>query len=261
MSDIRFPYSADRTGRPMISLQRRPLPDQLRDQIWETVKQGHYRPGDRLPSEQELAAKFSVSRATVREALKTMEDEHLIICRHGLGRFVAPAAAGVYSDAIANLKSVTELAQDLAIPLSTRVLSVREELPDEFVKSRLNLQSGATVVILERLRLAHDEPVIYSVDHFSRAIVAGTLDARLFEGSLLTVMEGSWNIRLSYSRAIISAVNLSSELSQQVGVPDCVPWILMEQVNYDAQDHPVLYSRDYHRGDKFQFHALRRRRR
>jgi len=244
----------------MTTLQRRPLPAQLRDQIWQTVQQGHYRPGDRLPSEQELTAQFGVSRATVREALKIMEDEHLILCRHGVGRYVAPAIAGIYSDAINNLKSVTELAADLAISLSTRVLSLREELPDELVQSRLSLQPGAAVVILERMRLAQDEPVIYSVDHFARAIVVGALSPQVFEGSLLALMENSWNVRLAYSRAVISAVNLGAQLSERIEVPDCVPWILMEQVNYDAHDRPVLYSRDYHRGDKFQFHALRRRR-
>jgi DNA-binding GntR family transcriptional regulator len=73
-------------------------------------------------------------------------------------------------------------------------------------------------------------------------------------------MEEKWNARLSYSKAVLSAVILEPELSQRIRVSDSIPWILMEQVNYNAQDQPVLYSKDYHRGDKIQFRVLRRRR-
>lgn len=244
----------------MPALDRRPLAAQLRDQIWQLVQEEHYRTGDQLPSEQQLAARFSVSRATVREALKALEEERLIICRHGVGRFVAPGPSGVLSEAITNLNSVTEVARSLATPISTQVLSLREELPEDVVRTRLNLEPGVAVVILERVRLANDEPVIYSTDIFRRSIVVGELCPDEFAGSLLSLMEGRWNAYLAYSKAVISAVVLDSDLSQCIGVPEGVPWILLEQVNFDAQDHPVLYSKDYHRGDRFQFHVLRRRR-
>jgi|YNPNPStandDraft_1061719.scaffolds.fasta_scaffold06786_4 GntR family transcriptional regulator len=244
----------------METLDHKPLPARVRDRIWELIQQGHYRTGEQLPSEQSLAARFGVSRATVREALKILEEEGLILCRHGVGRLVTAGASGILSEAITNLKSVTEMAGELAIPLSTQVLALREELPDDVVRTRLNLQPGMGVVVLERVRLAHSEPVIYSIDIFPRAIVVGELRAEMFAGSLLAVMEGEWETRLAYSRAIISAVLLDPELSQQIGVPDSPPWILLEQINYDTRDRPVLYSKDYHRGDKFQFHVLRRRR-
>jgi GntR family transcriptional regulator len=90
--------------------------------------------------------------------------------------------------------------------------------------------------------------------------VVGELRAEEFTGSLLSVMEGAWNTRLAYSKAVIRAVILDPELSQRIGAPDRAPWIMLEQVNYDVQDRPVLYSEDCHRGDKFEFHVLRRRR-
>lgn len=244
----------------METLDHRPLPARVRDRIWELIQQGHYRTGEQLPSEQSLAARFGVSRATIREALKIMEEEGLILCRHGVGRIVASGISGILSEAITTLKSVTEMANDLSVPLSTRVLSLREELPDEVARARLNLEPGIGVVVLERVRLAQNDPVIYSIDIFPRTIVVGELYPERFAGSLLAVMEGEWETRLAYSRAIISAVMLDAELSERIGVPDFAPWILLEQLNYDTRDRPILYSKDYHRGDKFQFHVLRRRR-
>jgi len=233
---------------------------QLRDMIWEAVESDHLRSGDKLPSEQSLASRFGVSRATVREALKLLEEQHLILCRHGVGRFVAPGPSGVLSEGITRLESVTEMADGLNISLSTQVLSLREELPTDLVQTRLGLQPGLSVVVLERLRLADDDPVIYSIDVFPRSIVSGDLQEEEFTGSLLAVMESRWNAHLAYSKAVISAVILDAEMGTRAKLPVGVPWILLEQVNYDQSDHPLLYSKDYHRGDRFQFHVVRTRR-
>jgi GntR family transcriptional regulator len=241
-------------------LDRRPLATQVRDRIWDTIQEGQFRPGDQLPSEQVLVNRFGVSRSTVREALKLLEEERLVLCRHGVGRFVAPGASGVLSEGIERLQSVTEMADGLGISIATNVLTLHEELPEASVQRHLDLEAGMAVVVLERVRLADGDPIIYSVDVFPRALVQGSLQPECFAGSLLAVMEGQWNTWLAYSKAVISAVTLEDELSARIGVPGCAPWVLLEQVNYDAQDRPVLYSRDYHRGDRFQFHVLRRRR-
>jgi GntR family transcriptional regulator len=241
-------------------LDRRSLATQVRDQIWDMVQDGYYRPGDQLPSEHDLVCRFGVSRSTVREALKILEEEHLLLCRHGVGRFVAPGTTGVLTEGITSLQSVTEMATDLDISLSTVVLDLREAVPDDFVRARLDLEPGASVVVLERVRLAEDDPVIYSIDIFPRALVVGAIDPATFEGSLLSAMENGWSTTVAYSKAVISAVTLDAQLSQRVGVSQSTPWILLEQTNYDPQDLPVLFSKDYHRGDKFQFHVVRRRR-
>jgi GntR family transcriptional regulator len=244
----------------LLRVDRRSLALQLRDRIWEMIQEGTYRPGEKVPPEQELAARFGVSRATVREALRILQEERVILSRHGIGHFVAPDPSSVLSEEITRLKSVTELAHERGLTIGTYVLSLREETPEEGVREHLNLESGETAVVLERVRLAQGEPIIYSVDVFPRRIVVGELCPEEFAGSLLAVMEGKWNARLAYSKTLISAVNLDPSLSQRIGAPDRVAWILMEQVNYDAQDRPLLYSKDYHRGDKFQFRVLRRRR-
>ena len=184
----------------------------------------------------------------------------MLLCHHGVGRFVAPGPSGVLSDAITDLKSVTEMSQELATPVSTRVLSLQEELPDDVVRSRLQLKPEMAVVVLERIRLGQNKPVISSRDVFPRSIVVGELCPEEFAGSLLSLMEDGWNTRLAYSKTTISAVTLDPELSQRIDAPDCAPWIMLEQINYDVQDRPVLYSKDHHRGDKFQFDVLRRRR-
>jgi len=215
---------------------RRSLAVQVRDRIWHEVEAGVLHAGEKLPSEQDLAARFGVSRATVREALKIMEEERVVLCRHGVGRFLAPDPASVLTDEMTRLKSVTELTRGLGISPTTKVISLREEPADDLVSSRLDLEPSSPVVVVERVR------------------------AEEFEGSLFAQMEEKWGLQLVYAKTVISAILLDSETCQRIGVPEGIPWLMMEEIVFDAQDRPQLYSNDYHRGDKMQFRVLRHRR-
>jgi len=240
-----------------VTRDSRSLPIQIRDEILEMFDVEGYQVGDRIPSEQELAERLHVSRPTLREALKFLEEERFLYCKHGRGRFVALERSCVY-EAITRLQSVTEMMQERSLVAQARVLSLREEPAGEVIATQLGIEADTPVVLLERIRLAEQEPLIYSIDIFPRAIVKGHLEPKEFEGSLLSIMEERWNVRLDYSKTIISAVQLDSDITQNMGLPADLPWILLEQVNYTAYHEPVVYSKDYHRGDKFSFHVVRR---
>lgn len=239
---------------------RRPLAVRARDHIWQMVQQGSYSAGDRLPSEEQLAAQLGVSRPTIREALRQLEEERLVVCRHGVGRFVAPNPDSLVHEEITRLLSVTEMARQLGIAIETHVLALNEEGADERIAAHLGLQPEAPILRLERVRRSSGAPVIYSIDVLPRALAPDPLETTAFAGSLLALMEDQWGTVVAYSRATFSAVMLDPTLSRMIGAPDGMPWVFMEHVNYDAGDRPVLYSRDYYRGDIYQFHVLRRRR-
>lgn len=238
---------------------RKTLVVQVRDEILEMLRSGNYRPGNQLPSEAELSEKFGVNRATVREALRILQEEHVIITRHGLGRFMAPDPASLLTDDITRLRAVTEMAQLLGMTIGTEVLSLEEETPDEVVSEALALGPDETVMVLQRVRSTADGPVIYSIDIFPRRFVVGEIDSAQFTGSLLGIMEQQWQVRLAYSKASLTAVMLDPEICRRIQVAEDIPWILLEQLNFDAADRPVLYSKDYHHGAYFRFSVLRRR--
>ena len=244
----------------LLHKERRSLALQLRDQIRLMMKEKYFRAGDQLPSEESLVNTFGVSRTTVREALKLLEEEKVIYVRHGLGRFVAFDPSNFLTEDITRLESVTEMATSLGIMIETEIVSLRSEPAVGVIQARLDLQTADSVYILERARKTAGETVIFSIDIFPMNIVPGEIEKDQFRGSLLELMEGEWGKRLAYSRAIISAEQLDGELCAKIHDCSGSTWILMEQVNYDEDDHPVLYSKDYHRSDKFHFHVLRRRR-
>ncbi len=243
-----------------ISKDKRSLALQLRDLIRQMLKEKYYRAGDRLPSEEKLVEIYGVSRATIREALKLLEEEKIILVRHGLGRFVALDPANFLTEDVTRLESVTEMAHELGIQIETKVVSLQKMPADEVVRARLDLSGDEPVYILERARCTGGETIIFSIDIFPSRIVPDEINSDIFRGSLLAIMEEEWDHSLAYSRATLSAELLPLDLQEKVNDPDHSAWILMEQVNYDQHDHPVLYSKDYHRSDKFRFHVLRRRR-
>ncbi len=243
-----------------VRVERRSLALQLRDQIRAMMKEKYFRAGDQLPSEESMASTFLVSRATVREALKLLEEEKVLIVRHGLGRFVIGDPSDFLTEDISRLESVTEMAAALGITIETEVVSLSSVPAAGVIQARLNLQPGDPVYILERARKTNGETVIFSIDMFPAHIVPGEIHKEEFQDLLLNLMEGAWGKRLVYSRAVISAEQMDDELCAKIHDFTRSVWILMEQVNYEEGDNPVLYSKDYHRSDKFHFHVLRRRR-
>jgi len=239
---------------------KRSLAIQLRDRLRQLMREKFYRVGDQIPSEEALVHMFGVSRATVREALKLLEEEKVIIVRHGLGRFVAFDPNSQISEDVTRLESVTEMSNNLGFALETEVLSFHCEKASEKVSAHLNLSPGEWVYVLKRIRKAAGEIFIYSIDIFPQSLVPEEPNSEDFNGSLVALMENTWGTHLAYSRATLSATMADDELADHPDVDCQVPWILMEQINFDPHDRPILYSRDFHRSDKFRFHVLRRRR-
>lgn len=243
-----------------MSRDRRSLPLQVRDQILALIKREDLKPGDQLPTEAEIAARFDVARTTAREALKLLEQDGVVDVRHGLGRYVSQLAT--LERPITTLESVTEMMRSRDYAVTNRVLSLATRPANDEEAAALDQPVGAELIQLERVRLHHGDPLIYSLDLVPRALIEAPLDPGDWSGSLLDMLE-SRGFRVVSAGAQIQATRLPPEARQALG-PDLQdpdgPWILLIQRNLDEKGRPVIYSRDYHRGDRFTFNVVRRRR-
>src|SRR5579883_448612 len=239
-------------------INRRSMVEQLREALMELLRTEQYPAGSQIPSEQELVERFAVSRATVREVLKSLVQAGLLDCRHGKGYFVLSPEAVIHKP-VTQLQSVTELMADMGYAVENRVLRMREENPSPLVRRELQLKEGQTVLRLERVRLSREQPLIYSIDIFPRDLVPGAWQEQNWSGSLLQFFDEASNINIVSSRAVIRAVLLDEQLCAEIGVPPQTAWLCMEQLNVTKSGRPVLFSQDYHRGENFQFYVTRRR--
>ena len=242
------------TLQPVVT-DTRSLPVQVAGQIRGLLSGGDLPPGQQLPTEASFAARFGVGRTTVREALKLLENDGLIQVRRGLGRFVSAAPA--LRRPLTRLESVTELMTSAGYQVTSRVLSATAGPPAPDEREALKLPERSEVVRLERLRMHRDEAYIYSVDVMPRSYFPADLGEVDWAGSLLDFLD-SRGARPAYSVAQISAVHLPAGLAAEHDLAAGVPWLLMVQVNTTLAGDPVIYSHDYHRGDRFTFDVLRR---
>ncbi len=235
---------------------RRPLTLQLRDELRELIRRDGLRAGDQLPAETELATRFAVGRTTVREALKTLEQDGLLDVRRGRGRFVSELPS--LKSPLTRLESVTEMMDRLGYVVESKVLGVEVGAARGEESDALQLAPGMSVVRLERLRLQHGDPLIYSLDVFPRSSIDGPVETADWSGSLFRLLETKGR-RIVSAAAQVRAATLPRHVARRVGRLAQRPWLLMVQRAALESGEPIVYSHDYHRGDVFTFHALRRR--
>jgi GntR family transcriptional regulator len=258
LTDLPSRSAAPAAGR-QAGARPKPLRLQVRDRVFDLLAERGLRPGEKIPTEPDLIALLGVSRATLREGLQLLEQEGVIATRHGIGRFLVAAPETLATD-ISRLRGVSELLKEHRIRASVRLLEVTRRKADDVVARALQIAPGTPVIYLERVWMQRAGPVIYSVDILPEALLGPAWTPRDFQGSLLELIETRSSRVLGHARSDVRAVTLPPALAQRVGVSSDIAWLRMDQINFDTNGQPMIYSQDYHRGDWITFHAVRLRR-
>ena len=137
---------------------------QLKVALTEGIEQGDWGPGDLIPSESELGKFYGVSRTVVRQALKEMTYEGLVVRQKGKGTFVKQPKISSRS-LVQSLEGFYGDMADRGVPVTTQVLEQTLEPADSDVALNLELESMAPVVKLVRLRFVEEEPIVLVVSY------------------------------------------------------------------------------------------------
>ena len=155
--------------------------------------------GDRLPSEPELAKRLGVSRATLREAMRSFEAQGLIRRRQGLGTFVV-SQAGVLESGLEILESIDTLAARIKLTTTLGNLTINQRAADAVQAQALNVEPGAALLEVERVILAEERPVAYLVDVLPETVLHPSELAQGFTGSVLDFLIKRGQPVLAYSK-------------------------------------------------------------
>jgi GntR family transcriptional regulator len=228
-----------------------------REAIMALIAREELKAGDKLPSEAELALMFNISRPTLREALKLLEQDGLILTMHGRGRFLSAAATLRVERPITAYESITSMLRQLGYKPQTRLVSLCEQPADKDAARALRCRAGTPVVAVERLRLQGSDPLVYCIEILRRDSLPETLDEEAFKGSLNDLLERKRK-RPRMSSASVSAVELPKPVARLIGPKHAGPWLLITETCFTDKGEPVVFARDYHRGDAFSFNFSRR---
>ena len=149
------------------------LADRLRDELLEEMTSSQLRPGDKLPTEGELATRFGVSRATVREAVTSLVEAGYVTRRHGSGSYVSERRRMPHG--LDSTLSYLAMIESAGVRAGMRVLDAVLEQSSK-IDSPLQLSQGDTVLAVERVRTADDQPVIYSRDRIPARLLKADYD-------------------------------------------------------------------------------------
>lgn len=228
------------------------LTDQTVLAIQEAIKQGKFPPGSQLPPEMELLQMMGISRTTLREALRILEEQRFIRKRRGLGTFVMERA--IVKDMSQNF-GITEMISQAGYTPGTRDFKISTEEASKALAEKLTIPDESMTVVIERVRTANDIPIVLTRDIMPQEILGDWMPTseNLNGVSLYECLERYANIRIVDGMASFSPVQANNELAKKLSIPRNSLLLLIEQVDHDQNQRPVLYSAEYHLTDKFNF--------
>ena len=230
----------------------------VRDLIARRISTGAIRPGSRLPPEPELAAELGVSRATLREALRSLEEDGFVHRARGRGTFVT------YRPRLQNNLDVnfgvTEAIRQAGLVPGTEGLSVDEASASTEEARRLAVLPGDPLMVVERVRTANGRPVVYSRDILPRSLVGDHDDVfeRLAGGSIYALLERDLGVVVQHGVASFEPLKADRRVATKLRVIRGALILYLRQVDYDEGGRPVLYSHEYHLAGAFDFTVVRR---
>jgi GntR family transcriptional regulator len=225
-------------------------PAHSRISVWleKLIVTGRLSPGDKLPSEVEIAGALGVSRMTLRQALAAIEAKGLI--RRSRGRFGGNfvETPRLEFDHI-GLPGFTEQLRRLDLAAGARVIRAATRQPTANVRHALQLKSGAPVHEIIRIRSANNMPVLLEETYLPAARFPRLLTADL-TGSVYTLMAENFDTAVFSADEHIEATSASESSAQLLGVAVGDPLLVVTRTAHDRNGVPVEFSRDFFRSDR-----------
>lgn len=212
--------------------------------------------GSRLVSEPELAKQLGVSRATLREAMRTFETQGLIRRRQGAGTFVV-GQVPIMDSGLEVLESIDTMARRLNLAVTVSDLDVERIDADAEHARELGIEAGVCVTRVRRVMRADTRPVAYLVDTLPEDVLKVTDLPEEFDGSVLDFMlERGDDLRIS--RAAISATNATAEVAKALEIQRGDVLLKFVSQLYLTDGRIVDYTFSYFIPGYFNFHVVRR---
>ena len=213
-------------------------------------------PGQRLLNEPELARQMGVSRATLREAMRTFETQGIIRRRQGSGTYVV-GKVPVIDAGLEVLESIDTMARRLNLAIAVSDLQVESVAADGPTAIGLGVAEGTRLTRIRRVMRADGRPAAYLIDTLPATILAPEDLPSEFSGSVLDFLL-TRDDQLGVSRALISATNAPADVAKPLEIQrDDVLLVFTSQL-FDSKGGVLDFSTSYFIPGYFQFHVNRR---
>ncbi len=227
-----------------------PLYARVEAALAQEIAQGQLESGSQLPPEDQLIARFAVSRTTVRKAIENLVARGLVEIRRGKGTFVTQPKI---TQALTELTGFAEDMVVLGRKPSSRLLDKRIVQADETVAEHLGLMPGTRVYRIERVRLADGIPMSFDETYLPLDIGEKVVSNDLDVEPIFDLLEKKYALPLIEARYQLEAVIADTRVAAALQIEEGAPIFLIERTSYTSDQKPVDYEKLYYRGDSIRF--------
>ncbi len=232
-----------------------PLYSQIKSLILQSLQSGEWKPGEAIPSEMDLAARYRVSQGTVRKAIDELATDNLVIRRQGKGTFVATHAENHVQFRF--LKLVPDAgAPGSEGPAERAIIDCRRTRASADIARALALKTGDAVLQARRVLSYGGVPTIVEDLWLPANPFKGLTAERLSDhhGPMYALFETEFNVRMVRADEKIRAVPATDGLDTLLQVPLHTPLLSVERIAYTYKDAPMELRRGYYRTDTHHYH-------
>jgi GntR family transcriptional regulator len=225
-----------------------PMYFQIQTQLLKMIQSGMLRPGDLLPSEEELSRICGVSRMTTRQALQALKNQGLVSRHKGQGSFVSQPR--VEKD-ISHLSGFTAEMHVLGMRASSRVLESATISASLEIAQQLKIPVSSPVFHLLRLRFANELPVAIEKIHLSQERFPGIEKLDFARLSLYKTLRERYDVRVSLADEILEARSATRREAELLDVHVRASLLVISRTLWNIDGTPVETAHSVYRGDRY----------
>ena len=227
-----------------------PLYQQIKGLILQSLQSGEWKPGELIPSEMDLAARYRVSQGTVRKAIDELSAENLVVRRQGKGTFVATHAEQQVQYRFLKLQPDTGDVQSEG-PAERTIIDCKRLRASAEIARALSLRTGDPVLQVRRVLAFGGVPTILEDLWLPGAPFKGLTAERLsdYHGPMYALFETEFGVRMVRADERLRAVNPDEAQAQLLQVTAATPLLSVERIAYTYNDTPMELRRGLYRTD------------
>ena len=226
-----------------------PMYIKIHNQIKKDIEINKYKVGERIPAERRLALQFNVSRMTLRQAIKTLEDEGVLERRLGSGTYVASQKV---QEKMSGIMSFTEITKANGQVPTSKLISYRVTKPSLSEKEKLQIKDESSVLRMERVRSADGVPICYEVATIPFSLVAKFSKTEIAT-SLYKTLEKNGGYEIGNVIENIGAAIANENDAKLLSINKGDPLVTRRQITELSNGKPFEYVLASYVADRFEF--------
>lgn len=222
---------------------------QLANILRRQIANGHFRPGDQLPSEAQLCRTYGISPMTVRRSINLLSDQGVVSTAQGKGTFVRPLELGTAVFDLYELQALFQEDADTAVKL----LEVRVVAADERTARKLCIAEGSKLIYIRRLLTKDDQPIFYHRAYLIYDPIRPIVEAEMDVTSLRGLFSNAVNHSLKRGQLTIEATLMNAEEANILRAQLPAAAFYLEHLFYDFEERPLSWGWFIFHSDKLRF--------